>query len=69
MAETDMSGFRENAEQTKRLDRNHVNANLGSFDICCFDYLYLIHGGNYTGMRIFILYKDSSNPSIALVCI
>lgn len=64
-----MSELGENAEQAKGLNRDHANANLGSFDICCSDYLCLIHGGNYISMRIFILYKDSSNPSIALVCI
>ena len=64
-----MSGLGKNAEQAKRLNRDHANANLGSFDICCSDYLYLIHGSNYISVRIFILSKDSSNPSIAFVCI
>lgn len=62
-----MSGLGENAEQAKRLDRDHANANLDSFDICYSDYLYLIHGGNYIGMRIFTLYKDSFSPGIALI--
>lgn len=67
-----MSGLGKNAEQTKRLDSGHTNANLDSFDIFYSDYLYLIHGGNDISMRIFTLSKDYSNPSIAsisLICI
>lgn len=62
-----MSGFRENAEQAKRLDRDHANANLDSFDIFYSGHLCLIHGGDYISMRISTLCRDSFSPSIALI--